>query len=393
MYMTSTLSPQSNSEGSVPVAIFALGDRRKFLRVSEDYQNTLRQVIQSFDLDDDVLLSLRTSTIDVCQGEEVEIDESAYRFLWTFLGKIDVSIVEGAQVGRRQQKKAQGKGRALTPIDTEFPPSPSNHGLEMEDFPMASSTVIHPNPPLDEGLSHTPIPEEFGREIDGLSNAATAGGRVHYSQKSRKHVDDEQSDDQLEGDRVSEETAVPLKKIPYVRQITELEDNGEGGSNLQKKFKPRGAFFPKSLDQIVSSTLVKKDKPAEPGNEVLISTPPKQVKSAIPATPAPPPPPPPEEDPRFEITIIGPQNESAQFKTRGKHPVRKVLAAACKTFGIKYEQARLILSVSTEEGGEIQTDEFDCPAEETMSQCGVDGRAKLFVRVDADQDDEEHEAV
>ena len=29
----------------------------------------------------------------------------------------------------------------------------------------------------------------------------------------------------------------------------------------------------------------------------------------------------------------------------------------------------------------MQTDEFDCPAEETMSQCGVDGNAKLFVRV------------
>lgn len=49
-----------------------------------------------------------------------------------------------------------------------------------------------------------------------------------------------------------------------------------------------------------------------------------------------------------------------------------------KIFDIR---ARLILSVSTEEGGEMQTDEFDCPAEETMSQCGVDGNAKLFVRV------------
>ena len=54
-------------------------------------------------------------------------------------------------------------------------------------------------------------------------------------------------------------------------------------------------------------------------------------------------------------------------------------------------RARLILCVSTEEGGEIQTDEFDCPAEETMSQCGVDGHAKLFVRVEPDLDDELYE--
>ena len=54
-------------------------------------------------------------------------------------------------------------------------------------------------------------------------------------------------------------------------------------------------------------------------------------------------------------------------------------------------RARLILCVSTEEGGEIQTDEFDCPAEETMSQCGVDGNAKLYVRVEPDPDDEIYE--
>lgn len=52
-------------------------------------------------------------------------------------------------------------------------------------------------------------------------------------------------------------------------------------------------------------------------------------------------------------------------------------------------RARLVLSVSTEEAGEIQTDEFDCPPEETMSQCGVDGNAKLFVRCEPDHDDDE----
>ena len=53
-----------------------------------------------------------------------------------------------------------------------------------------------------------------------------------------------------------------------------------------------------------------------------------------------------QPDPRFEITIIGPQNEIAQFKTRGGHPVRKVLAAACRTFGIKYERCVFILHLN-----------------------------------------------
>jgi hypothetical protein len=44
-----------------------------------------------------------------------------------------------------------------------------------------------------------------------------------------------------------------------------------------------------------------------------------------------------DTDPRFEIAIFGPEpNQSAYFKTRGKHPVRKVLQAACRTFGVDY---------------------------------------------------------
>jgi hypothetical protein len=49
------------------------------------------------------------------------------------------------------------------------------------------------------------------------------------------------------------------------------------------------------------------------------------------------------EDPRFNIKIIGPQDETAKFKTRGEHPVRKVLAAACKAFDIKYERCVVVI--------------------------------------------------
>ena len=46
-----------------------------------------------------------------------------------------------------------------------------------------------------------------------------------------------------------------------------------------------------------------------------------------------------DEDPRFEIYIMGPQpSQAAQFKTRGRHPVRKVLQAACKAFGLDYDR-------------------------------------------------------
>jgi hypothetical protein len=57
----------------------------------------LRRVTEDFDLEEDVVLSLRTSKIDACRGREVIIPESAYIYLWKYLDEVDVSIVEQAQ--------------------------------------------------------------------------------------------------------------------------------------------------------------------------------------------------------------------------------------------------------------------------------------------------------
>jgi hypothetical protein len=57
----------------------------------------LRRIAEYFDLEEDVVLSLRTSTMDICRGREVVIPESAYIHLWKFLDEVDVTIVERAQ--------------------------------------------------------------------------------------------------------------------------------------------------------------------------------------------------------------------------------------------------------------------------------------------------------
>jgi hypothetical protein len=71
-----------------------------------------------------------------------------------------------------------------------------------------------------------------------------------------------------------------------------------------------------------------------------------------------------------------------------------LLSSSCSLcfFYLNFDiRARLVLCVSTEEEGEIQSHDFVCPVEETMSQCGVDGNSKLFVKVEQDPDDEEDE--
>jgi hypothetical protein len=188
----------------------------------------------------------------------------------------------------------------------ESPSTLFKDDFEVEDFPTASSTVIHPETSLDDGCSHTAITTSTDKGIAGSSsNVAdtteervkhsqksrkhvddeqivvdTTEERVKHSQKSRKHVDDEQIDEQFEGSQ--EKVVVPLKTTD-VRPVTEPEDNGEGGSNLQKNFRLAGASnkgtsavriiigcqlcILSSHVDMGSPTIVKMEKVAEQDNE------------------------------------------------------------------------------------------------------------------------------
>lgn len=125
----------------------------------------LRHIIESFELEEDVVLSLRTSTIDACQGMKVEIGESAYSLLWKFLDTVEVVIVEQVSgrlasfpdfffsyfltckkrispVGRRQQKGAPDKNHAI------------------------AATSLQPSSDETEHL-RTPVPDDIGEGLGG----------------------------------------------------------------------------------------------------------------------------------------------------------------------------------------------------------------------------------
>ena len=59
----------------------------------------LRRIVEDFDLEleEDVVLSLRTSRINICREREAIIPESAYVHLRKHLDEVDVSIVERTQ--------------------------------------------------------------------------------------------------------------------------------------------------------------------------------------------------------------------------------------------------------------------------------------------------------
>lgn len=130
----------------------------------------------------------------------------------------------------------QEKSRTISPVVPEHLSSILKD-IETEDFPAASSTVIHEESPLDEEYSRTPIPNGVGRGIVGPSKFPNmTEGKVGHSQKS-KNAGDDHSEDQLE---VSQEKVPPLK-MADLEPTTEPEDSAEGEFNSQKKFKPSAA--------------------------------------------------------------------------------------------------------------------------------------------------------
>ncbi|KAF5354373.1 hypothetical protein D9758_010779 [Tetrapyrgos nigripes] len=100
-------------------------------------------------------------------------------------------------------------------------------------------------------------------------------------------------------------------------------------------------------------------------------------------------------DGKFKVFIEGPKGHGhkpkAEFMTRERHVVRKVLQGACKHFGVDTKRAQLQLLFDSEEDGEMVTHYYKCEKEETMGQAGVKPFSSLRVKLEYDDDDEEEE--
>lgn len=92
-------------------------------------------------------------------------------------------------------------------------------------------------------------------------------------------------------------------------------------------------------------------------------------------------------DAHFVVRIRAPESQEAEFKTRGKHTIKKVLLGACNTFDLDYERARLILVLSEPEGGH---DMYYCEPEESMASCGIMPDSTLVIHVEPESDDDDH---
>ncbi|KAJ4471552.1 hypothetical protein J3R30DRAFT_1093777 [Lentinula aciculospora] len=100
-----------------------------------------------------------------------------------------------------------------------------------------------------------------------------------------------------------------------------------------------------------------------------------------------------DPEPRFKIKIWGPGRQNGEFMTRKRHTVRKVLAGACKNFGVDPSQAKLqqVFELPDEFTGQIVSHHYDCDNDETVGQAGIGPESTLRVRVDGEEEDEYEE--
>ncbi|EKM76003.1 hypothetical protein AGABI1DRAFT_116072 [Agaricus bisporus var. burnettii JB137-S8] len=89
-------------------------------------------------------------------------------------------------------------------------------------------------------------------------------------------------------------------------------------------------------------------------------------------------------DERFQVSINGPDlDQTAEIKTRGKHLVRKVLAAVCKTFNLDYERASLYVVTYTIIDDRVEECLTMCPPDWSIARCGITSLTELKIQLES----------
>ncbi|KAK1230529.1 hypothetical protein PQX77_006378 [Marasmius sp. AFHP31] len=176
---------------------------------------------------------------------------------------------------------------------------------------------------------------------------------------SRSHVKKKVSEPVFEDPQIISRPQ-PRRAIPKTKRT---DDEGESSSNTKsrsKKTVPPSRFASGDETELPSGTQgpVVNETPAGGEEDDLI-----------------------QADGRFKIFISGPKrSHRAEFMTKDRHKMKKVLTGACKTFKLDPERSRLeLLVVKEDDGGDIY---IPCIGEETVGRAGVKPGSELKVVVE-----------
>ncbi|KAJ3904972.1 hypothetical protein F5879DRAFT_25231 [Lentinula edodes] len=323
----------------VPVTIFSLGTKRKFMATPNAYPDLVRLVRRKFNIPDDCVPIFRSRAPTSNRSEErFEIDDSAYEHMKDYIDELEIVIEVGAVSRAREETSLEHGGDVKGKMKAKDTPVVSPSSGRETVKPKSKSfngptTTVDSSRPLSTSSSSgkpksIPVPPSPSTRTDphDLFNDDMP---VEYASPKKKKTTKPQETPNTILRHVhnvdADEDEVPATPQPAGSKSKSAHSNSKGSSSEWEEL----ALQSKS-SQEEGNTLGEYSQPpiilTQDTNASAQSQNQSQTQTQT-STSA-------EPEPRFKIRIWGPRDQNGEFMTKKKHTVRKVLAGACKNFGL-----------------------------------------------------------
>ncbi|KAF5387202.1 hypothetical protein D9757_006887 [Collybiopsis confluens] len=425
-----------------PVTLFRLGTKRKLMATPEGYPDAVRAVKRRFNLPEGCVPTFQSQILfSNGSGPSFELDESAYSAVINDLDEIEVIITEAEaessmkddSVAARVSEKGKAKdvsdslsksaaraGSPDSPSDAQscetlastfsssptskFEPEPKTHTKPAPPPPPAS-------PPVATGSARTLDPRDLfneGIDVEYASpkkkkNTGPPRSTVETPKAERPVVYDVDGDEPPTPQPSTSNSKPKSSSVAAAPFYEHVKNNSNGWDELQASDIQADEEFFTGSSTTTKTTHKRVEQKFQEDISVMVKKerfrPAQNISSRSAAAPAEPPlpdtsqnsfqlassqvqPPDADADPRFKVTIYGlVGEEKAEFMTRKKHTIKKVLAGACKSFHIDPVHAKLqqIVEIPDEMTGELDSHFYDCNIAETVGMAGIDKDSTLRV--------------
>ncbi|TRM68776.1 hypothetical protein BD626DRAFT_471808 [Schizophyllum amplum] len=401
MHFKSTINPDTKSSKDVPVTLFACNGKRLFMPRPTNFKTMDAAVRKKFHLGSSSMLEFSTCTLDICRGAPVALDEDVYETMSSFLDEIVVAVVDESKPPLSQSSsKPAAASSTGTPSSTvtasatvkkaSTPKARSASGKtasvsrersvfeddDEDETPAADEDAIRASvePEAIDPEPAFPVPEPRIKDADDRQGSSRGSSQqwveVPPSSSSSAAVVEEQLTTTTTTTHVKQESATTVAAANL------FDDEVDDEPTPPPRSQPSPSKFRPAVVAQAPVAKTSAQKPTSTARKAPAKAAPAKAKA---------------QEERFTVHISGPSpDQEAEFKTRGGHLVRKVLAGACQNFGLDVEEARLYLLLQWEdEDGITVEDETECNPEDTMQKCGIEAGSRLVIRVDDEEYDED----
>ncbi|KAJ7062924.1 hypothetical protein C8F01DRAFT_1082504 [Mycena amicta] len=308
MHLSSTINPGTRLE-DVAVVVVALDGKRKFISRPPSYKDLQRLIRSYFGLDEQTLLVLHVSTLDVCGGQDVELTEGAYPLLAPVLDLVSASVVADANPGIRTPAATPPVSADEEEDDDD---ATANETDRLNDEPTQNDTHNAEVAAILRTVKQESDDEEVfvGSRFGGDSDAEE-DSHPEKPLSSARRVKAERGNDEEE----QETKPLRLQRSPKKQQKPTSRNDGSDTEASTPKARAKTAQRPNVSPPIAGPSTLRTG--ANLTRVDTTATTSSEHSSA--------------EAERFKITLIsGKSGASKEFKTRGSHTVEKILGIGAK---------------------------------------------------------------